>query len=137
MHKAFVVLLLFRLLADAAAVPPQEQPRLHAVAVMRPNIVVRGAYLGKVEIWSVPAGTEITEDAYALLGTAKRRNYAGPSEIWMFRISCTSPLILSTEVFAKAFDTEVKEIATKSLPYRGATDIVEALCGPLKSGDAH
>jgi len=36
----------------------------------------------------------------------------------------------------QSFDTEGKEIATKSLPYRGATDVAEALCGPLKSRDA-
>jgi hypothetical protein len=72
-----------------------------------------------------------------MVGSAKRHNSAGPSEIWLFRIPCTSPLILSTEVFVKTFDTSGKEIATKSLPYRGATDIAEALCGPLKSWDAH
>jgi len=126
-----MILLLFGLAAEST-VAPKEHARLRAVVVNRPNIVVRGAYLGKVEIWTVPTGTGITEDAYALVGNAKRHNSAGPSEIWLFRIPCTSPLILSTEVFVKAFDTDGREAATKSLPYRGATDIAEALCGPLK-----
>ena len=130
-----MILLLFGSAADSAAAP-REHARLRAVVVNRANVVVRGAYLGKVEIWTVPTGTRITEDAYVLVGTAERHKSAGASEIWLFRVPCTSPLILSTEVFVKAFDTEGKEIATKSLPYRGATDVAEALCGPLKSRDA-
>jgi hypothetical protein len=57
-------LLLFGLAAESTAAPPKQHARLHTVVVKRPHIVVRGAYLGKVEIWTVPTGTEITEDAY-------------------------------------------------------------------------
>jgi len=129
MQKALLVFLLFGLATNSSAAPRRQHAELHSVAVKRPNIVVRGAYLGKVEIWAVPTGTEITENEYALVGNAKRNNDAGRNEIWVLPITCTSPLIPSTEVFVKGFDANGNEIGKKSLPYNTLTGIYEALCG--------
>ena len=53
--------------ATVSAQPAAGRPKLLAVEVTRPNIVVHGAYLIRVEIWAVPAGTGITPDKFVLL----------------------------------------------------------------------
>jgi len=106
---------------------PPEQAQLRSVKVARPNILIEGAHLGKVEIWDFPTGAEITKPTLA--GSAKLSNAAGKEEVWVFPIACAYPLLPSTEVFIKAYDSEGKVIGKKSLPYRGATEIGNALCG--------
>jgi hypothetical protein len=130
MQKAFLVFLLVGFAASSTAAQPRKHAELRAIAVEKPNIVARGAYLGKVEIWAVPTGTGISPEG-TLVGNAKRSNAAGQKEIWFFPIACESPLIPSTEVFVKAFDVNGNEVGRKSLPYSGASDIGEALCGAL------
>jgi hypothetical protein len=107
---------------------PARNAQLRAVKIKRPNIVIRGAYLGRVEVWAEPSGTEITEDAYYRVGTAKRTNHGGGDEVWIFPITCPSTWIISTSVFVKAFDASGSYVATKSLPYFGVTDVANALC---------
>jgi hypothetical protein len=87
-----------------------------------------GAYLGKVEVWAVPTGTGIGPEEYVLVGNARRQTVAGRNEVWLFPIDCTH-LIPSTEVFVKGFDQTGKTVGAKSLPYRGATEIKNAICG--------
>ena len=53
---------------ESLAASPKGHAQLRAALVKRPNIVVRGAYLSRVEIWAVPTGTGITEDEYKLVG---------------------------------------------------------------------
>ena len=114
---------------ESLAASPKGHAQLRAALVKRPNIVVRGAYLSRVEIWAVPTGTDITEDEYTLVGAAKRSNAVGGNEIWLFPIACESPLVSSTEIFAKGFDESGNQIKRKSLPYTSLTDIAHALCG--------
>jgi hypothetical protein len=71
---------------ESIASPPTRHPQLRRIEVQRPNIVIRGAYLDKVEVWAVPTGTGITPDEYVPLGNAKRKNAAGSKEIWLFPI---------------------------------------------------
>jgi hypothetical protein len=113
------------------AAPPSKHPQITRIEVDRPKVVVRGAYLDKVEIWAVPTGTGITPENYVLLGTAERKNAAGAEEIWLFPIpSCaTETRLLATEVFAKAFGPNGTFIGNKSLPYVGASAVHDALCG--------
>jgi hypothetical protein len=96
---------------------------------MRPNLVIRGAYLHRVEVWAIPTGTEITPDEYARLGDAKRSNAAGPKELWLFPIPPCPTGISATGIFAKGFDAQGIPIGTKSLPYNGASELYDALCG--------
>jgi hypothetical protein len=128
MQKVLQVLLLVGLAPSFGNAHPQKHSELRAIAVKRPNIVVRGSYLGKVEIWAVPTGTAISPEG-GLVGKARRNNAAGEKETWLFPIVCDSPLIPSTEVFVKAFDVKGNQVGRKSLPYGGAGDIAQALCG--------
>src|SRR5438094_651319 len=68
------------------AAPPSKHPQITGIDVHRPNVVVRGAYLEKVEIWAVPTGTGITPENYVLLGNAERKSGTGPKEVWLFPI---------------------------------------------------
>jgi hypothetical protein len=128
MQKVLKVLLLVGLAPSFGNAQPQKHSEIRAIAVKRPNIMVRGSYLSKVEIWAVPTGTGISAEG-GLVGKATRSNAAGEKEIWLFPIVCDSPLIPSTEVFVKAFDVKGNQVGRKSLPYSGAGDIAQALCG--------
>ena len=110
------------------AAPAAKRALLRSVEVKRPDIIMRGAYLGRVEVWAVPTGTGITPDEYTLVGRATRKTPAGRNETWLFPIDCASTSLLATEVFVKAFDQTGKNVGTKSLPYSGATEINDALC---------
>jgi hypothetical protein len=128
MQKAFLVLLLAGLATPYIAARTRKHAELQTIAVKRPNVVVRGSYLGTVEIWAVVTGSGISPEG-TLVGNAKRSNAAGRKEIWLFSIGCESPLIPSTEVFVKAFDVNGNQVGRRSLPYSGASDIADALCG--------
>ena len=117
---------------------PWHQPRVVLrISVRRPiiNVSVHGAHLSKVEFWAIPTGTEITPDEYMLLGTGKHFNDAGwLNESWALPIP--SEPISITHVFAKAFDAQGKVVATRFLPYHGASQLHDALWGnrPNDSG---
>ena len=128
MRKALLVLVLVTLAISPTTAKPQKHAELRSVTIKRPNIVVSGSYLRKVEIWAVPTGTGMSPEG-GLVGNAKRSNSAGQKEIWLFPIACESPLIPSTEVFVKAFDAKGNQVGRRSLPYGGASDIAQALCG--------
>jgi hypothetical protein len=131
MRNTLIVGLLFGAVLALGAAQQVSHSQLRSVQVRRPNIVIRGAHLSKVEIWVVPTGTGISPDEYVLLGNAERANAAGPKEIWVFPIpSCeTETRLLATEAYAKGFDAKGNAITTKSLPHIGATAVYEALCG--------
>ena len=126
------ILVVFGLsLATVSAQSAAGRPRLLGVEVTRPNIVVHGAYLSRVEVWAIPTGTGITPAEYTLLGKATRTNFAGPRETWQFRIpSCaTDTGLLATEIFVQGFDAFGVNIGKKSLPFQGASAVHQALCG--------
>ena len=127
MRNEFLILLLLALEAASIASPVAKRSQLQSVEVKRPNIVIRGSYLGKIEVWAVPTGTGITPDEYTLLGHARRKTTAGRNEEWSFEVDCAS--LLATEVFVTAFDGKGKTVGIKPLPYAGATEINDALCG--------
>jgi|SRR6516165_7859120 hypothetical protein len=128
MRNVLATFLLIGLGTASSAIPPARNAQLRAVKIKRPNIVIRGAYLGGVEVCAGPSGTGITEDEYERVGTAKRSNPAGGDEVWIFPITCHSTWIVSTRVFVKAFDASGNYVGTKSLPYSGVTDVATALC---------
>src|SRR5436190_14378150 len=114
MRDVFVISLWIGLAMGPLAAQVAKRAQLRSVEVNMHKIVVRGAYLGKVEVWAVPTGTGITPNEYALVGNARRKTAAGRNELWSFQIKCTSPLILSTEVFVKAFDPQGIKVGRKS-----------------------
>jgi hypothetical protein len=126
-----MICLLIGLGLESIAAAPTKHRQVRSIEVQRPNVVIRGAYLDKVEVWAVPSGTGITPSEYVLLGNAKRRNPAGFEEIWLFPIPpcATDTRLLATEVFAKGFDAKGSLVGKKSLPYAGASAVLDALCG--------
>lgn len=130
-RNAITPVLLSAAVMAAVAAPQHSHSELQTVQISRPHIIIRGAYLSRVEIWAIPTGTGITPEEFVLLGNAHRANQAGNHEIWIFPTpSCdTDRFLLATEVFAKGFSDNGDVIGTKSLPYRGATEVHEALCG--------
>src|ERR1700751_1548840 len=118
-------------LATVSAQSAAGRPRLLGVEITRPNIVVHGAYLNRVEVWAIPTGTGITAGQYVLLGKATRTSFAGIREIWQLRIPpCTDTRLQATEIFVQGFDSFGVNIGKKSLPFEGATAVHQALCGP-------
>jgi len=128
------ILVVFALsVATVSAQTASGRPRLLGAEIARPNIVVHGAFLSRVEVWAVPTGTGITPSEYILLGKAVRSNVAGPKETWLFRIPpcATDTRLLATEIFVQAFDGFGVNIGKKSLPSAnaGASAVHAALCG--------
>ena len=91
--------------------------QLYAFKVERPNFV-------KVEIWSWPTGTGITQPS--LIGTATRVTDPGNHEKWTLRIPRD---LLAVKIFAIAFDETGKAVGKRWLPYKGASAVYQALYG--------
>jgi hypothetical protein len=98
--------------------------KLHDFKIAKPDFLVDGANLSKVEVWFWPTGTGITKPA--LVGTANRATGPGEHEKWVLRIPAD---LLAVEIFATAFDKTGNVIGKKSLPYKGASALYDALYG--------
>ncbi len=111
------------------------EPEIASISVERPNIVVEGKGLTKVEIWGVPTGTEVTEDAFKLLGEAKYQatNAAGV-EIWIFPIPET-PLLM-TGLIAKGYGQDGMLAGQVSLTEVGATSVYNLLWATTTDSNA-
>src|SRR6185503_17460788 len=78
------------------------------IDVERPNIVIRGHGLSKVEVWEMPSGTSLQETDRQLLGTAKLFSTTASStgdsasDVWKFPIPLKP--VLATEISAKGYD---------------------------------
>ena len=134
MQRATILYLLLSLTLSLSSAQTAGKPRLYWVEVTRKKIVIHGGNLSKVEVWAVPSGTGMTPDMSVVVGSATRSN-AGPKEVWLFSLE-PCPLdakgINATQVFVKAYDSHGKVVDTKSLPYQGATEVYEGLCGNRK-----
>jgi hypothetical protein len=126
MRNALLILFMIGFGVQPIAVASSKQAQLRSLDAQGPKVIIRGSYLGKVEVWAVPTGTGITPDEYTLLGHAKRKTAAGRNEEWRFEVDCGS--LLATRVFVTAFNRKGKNIGAKSLHYAGASEISEALC---------
>ena len=73
MRNAFLIVLLLGLGEESLATPVTKCALLRSIEVKRPSIVIRGAYLGRVEVWAVPTGTGITPDEYSLVLQCKTK----------------------------------------------------------------
>jgi hypothetical protein len=105
---------------------PSGPASISAIRVQKPNIVIEGQNLAKVEVWGTPTGTGITESNYQLLGIAGRSDFNNPNSNWIFPIP-KNPMLL-TEVFARGFDKNGSSVQM-SLKETGATSIYDALWG--------
>ncbi len=121
--------------AYKSAGPKADAAVLSIFKAERPNLVVEGSNLSKVEIWAVPTGTGITEDQYQKLGDATLTNTGSTStQRWIFQIP-REP-VLATDIIARGFDMNGKVIGDLSLSIggsttTGATAINNELWGPV------
>ena len=137
--SVLVLVVEFCLLLPASSTETSATPkRKHDAAIRdfkiaRPNLVVLGTNLSRVEVWAWATGTGITEPG--LVGEAKLITGSDYHQRWIFPIPGASehpPAFLAVEIFAKGFDSDGKLVGQKSLPYKGATALNEALFGKRK-----
>jgi len=88
-------------------------------------LLAKGQNLARVEILAIPTGTEITAKDYRLLGQASKKSETAGQQVWTFPIP--NKTILATEIFARGFDPQGREVGRVSLPVIGATALNQAL----------
>jgi len=127
MRVGLLSLLIVFVLSGGETQTPEEArnstaPERLDFVVKRPNFIVRGNALSRVEIWCYPTGTGVTKPA--LLGRARRTTRAGRNEIWSLLIPGE---LLATQVFVEGYDKRGKLVARRYLPDKGATAVYNAL----------
>jgi hypothetical protein len=102
---------------------------VRTIKISRPNVVITGSHLARVEIWIEPTGTGTGS---ALVGLARRTTAPGEHENWLFPISSLPGYpheIMAVNAFAKGFDALGREVGTKSLALNGVSAFNRALFG--------
>jgi hypothetical protein len=95
-------------------------------SIKRPDFIVRGRSLSKVEIWIEPTGTGL---APGVLREARLTKRTGLQEVWSLRIPDE---LSATRIFAQAYDKQGKLVARRYLPYTGVGAIDAAIHGPAQ-----
>jgi len=108
----------------AVAREAKDAGKLYDFKIAKPNFLVDGANLSKVEVWFWSTGTGITKPA--LIGTAKRITNEGKREKWVLRIPSK---LLAVEIFTTAFDKTGNVVGKKSLPYKDPGALYNAMYG--------
>ena len=108
-----------------------DQPTITSLTVAKPNLVVHGKNLSKVEIYAVPSGTEISETESILLGEAKPSLGGNGDNIWTLPIPADP--ILATEIYAVGYDKDNNKVDQVSLNLTGTTAIYNALWSEAKT----
>lgn len=93
------------------------------ISVVKPNIVVTGQNLSKVQIYFVPTGTEI--DLEKIEGQeAKKISEVSGKQMWVYKYSTD---LLITNIFAKGYDLKGNFVGKIDLSIVGASALAEAL----------
>ena len=122
-----------RTASDPSKTPHAESTTsaIQTIRIIRPNIVVTGSNLTRVEIWLEPTGTGVGP---APVGNAKRITVQGIHEKWIFPISSLPgypDAIMASNAFAIAYDRSGREVGSKSLGLLGITQFNSALYGKV------
>lgn len=112
--------------APAQVVVHEEAGSISNFFVEKPNLVVTGRNLAKVEIWAEPAAS-YEEQEELLIGTARLSSFPGNDETWELLIPREPIPVI--KVVAKAFNSAGAEIGTATLPAQGEADLFDALWG--------
>ena len=83
MRNAFLIVLLLGLGVESLATPVTKCALLRSIEVKRPSIVIRGAYLGRVEVWAVPTAPASRRTNTRWSCNARRKSAVGRNEIWL------------------------------------------------------
>ncbi len=105
-----------------------KEAKIESLGIENRSFVVRGQHLSNVEVWVIPAGTDITENDHLRLGSMMLANEVGDAEVWKADIP-DEPLLI-TSVYAKGF-SDAKEVGRATLSVVGATDVYNALWGSV------
>ncbi len=104
---------------------------IDTIKIAKPNIVVTGSRLTRVEIWIEPTGTGVVP---SLAGEAKKVTPAGRHEKWFFPIASLPGYphsITAVNAFAKGYDRKGKDVGRQSLGFNGVSEFNSALYGHL------
>ena len=127
---AAAVILVWLAWPRAGSAPTRTAPpaAINDIVIQKPNLVVHGRNLARVEVWAIPTGTNVTADSYQKLGdaTLAETSRAGMQE-WTLPIP-ERPLLI-TELFAQGFDASNASVGRVSAPQTGASALYDALWG--------
>lgn len=113
--------------------PAKDMPgTITTFEVIRPDFVVKGERLTKVEVWAVPTGTGISEESYSLIGTMRLMSDVEGAQEW--RLTIPSQPILATEIFVQGYDLSDVKTNKRSLVILGATELYNLLWGEQPLG---
>jgi len=107
-------------------------PAILSFTVERPDFVVHGTDLSRVEIWVVPTGTGITEADYQKLGDAALSG-TDTNGIKTWTLAIPQEEFLATDILARGFDENGETLSDVSLGITGATEIHDELWGTASS----
>lgn len=99
---------------------------LESFSVDGKNFVVNGKFLNRVEIWLIPAGSDISAEDYVKLGDAQNEVLGGLSA-WVLPIPDDPQVVAG--IFAKVFDKNGKEVGQLALSYGETEEILQAVWG--------
>lgn len=119
-----------KLTSKSEKISEPEIGSLDSFTVDGKNFIVNGKFLKRVEIWSIPSGTDVLATDYVKLGDAQREVLSGLNA-WVLPIPNEVQAVV--EIFAKVFDENGKEIGRLSLSYDGMDEIIEAVWGSQKT----
>ena len=100
-------------------------PTVSNFEVSGAHFLASGTGLSRVEIWSVPTGTGVTSANYRKIGEMPRPTT--PAGRWTLAVSGCP--ILSTGIFARGYGADGRVSRDVYLPYQGATDLNQYVCG--------
>jgi hypothetical protein len=106
----------------------QKAGQILSFDISKPDFLLTGKNLSRVEIWTVPAGANVTEENYSLLGNASLVTTTRSIQNWTFPIPQIP--MLENEIFARAFDAQNQKVGDRPLPYTGQAQLYNALWGP-------
>lgn len=101
------------------------KPAIISLTLEKPNFLIKGRGLSKVEVWAIPSGVNIIEKDYVQIGFAELGFSDTKEQKWLIPIP-REPMLVS-EIFAKGFDVSGNLVGKVSLPIAGASDIYREL----------
>lgn len=95
--------------------------------VEKPNFVIKGRDLSRIDVYGVPTGTNVTETDIKSLGKPVLKSTDAGIQTWTLEIP-KSPMLL-TDIYVIGYDKNDKPAGSLSLGITGATVINDALWG--------
>ena len=104
---------------------PSLWPTISEFYVASDSFVAEGRGLVRVDVLSIPAGTEVTRERYQRMGNMTKKSEQSAKQIWTMPLACPG---LVTNVLAIGWNASGQEVGELYLPYNGVTEIAKILC---------